>query len=73
MLPRWTAFLKKRTTPTTILSELMKISSCKGERDFLFFADSLTVMLSFGFQTTIIIVGQRFLANPTGEREADGL
>ena len=39
----------------------MKISSSKGETDFLFFEDSLTVMLSFGFQTTIIIVvGQRF-------------
>ena len=41
----------------------MKISSSKGETEIscFFFADSLTVMLSFGFQTTIIIVvGQRF-------------
>ena len=52
----------------------MKISSYKGETEIsCFFEDSLTVMLSFGFQTTIIIVGQHFPANLTGEREAYGL
>ena len=35
--------------------------------------DFLTVVLCFGFQTTIIIVGQLFPANPIGEWEADGL
>ena len=53
---------------TTILSDRMKISSSKGETEIsCFFEDSLTVMLSLGFQTTIIIVGQRFPANPGGK------
>ena len=72
MLPRWTAFLKfKRTTSTTVLRDRMKISSSKGETDFLFFSRFFNSYVIFGFQTTIIIVGQRFPANPTGEREAD--
>ena len=33
ILPRSTAFLKKRTTPTTILSDRIKISSSKGETE----------------------------------------
>ena len=46
----------------------MKISSSKGETEIsCFFEDSLTAMLSLGFQTTIIIVGQRFPANPGGK------
>ena len=48
----------------------MKISSSKGETEIsCFFEDSLTVMLSLGFQTTIIIVGQRFPANPRGQTQ----
>ena len=73
MLPRWIAFLKKRITPTAILSDRMKISSSKGETDFLFFSRFFNSYVIFGFQTTIIIVSQRFPANLTGEREVDGL
>ena len=51
----------------------MKISSSKGQTDFLFFSRFFNSYVIFGFQTTIIIVGQRFPANPTGEREADWL
>ena len=51
----------------------MKISSSKGETDFLFFSRFFNSYVIFGFQTTIIIVSQRFPANLTGEREVDGL
>ena len=56
MLPRWTAFLKKRTTSTKVLRDRMKISSSKGETDFLFFSRFFNSYVIFGFQTTIIIV-----------------